>query len=254
MFGFMGRVNQSPLTKPLVSHVDSISPIELWYSRGTRKSIHSKDTPSRKSGAYNSTTVDKDTPHFNTPLAPYGDYNQHAPIRWASSEYTIVHDIMADLNINPNLLQIPINTLSSRINTMQSAQATPTLGKLIDKAFTTRGQNLKPKPHSLGGQAAPIRSISPFDHQGSAIESSYNDPNQSKHNSNNQTQHPPSTLELKKLKAELEERHRINTECIKQILNMQHHRHLQTVRDESQRRLDDALTQVRSSEKSHSSM
>ena len=35
---------------------------------------------------------------------------------------------------------------------------------------------------------------------------------------------PPSTLELKKLKAELEERHRINTECIKQNLNMQHHR------------------------------
>ena len=30
-------------------------------------------------------------------------------------------------------------------------------------------------------------------------------------------------------------------ECIKQNLNMQHHRDLQIVRDEAQRRLDDAL-------------
>ena len=37
-------------------------------------------------------------------------------------------------------------------------------------------------------------------------------------------------------------------ECIKQNLIMQHHRNLQIVRDEAQRRLDDALRQVRSSE------
>ena len=99
----------------------------------------------------------------------------------------IVQDIMADPNINPKFMQAAINTLSSRINTLQSAQATPT------------------------------SSGSPFDHQGSAIESSDNDFSQSKHSSYNQPQHPPSTLELKKLKAELEERHRIITECIKQI-------------------------------------
>ena len=51
-----------------------------------------------------------------------------------------------------------------------------------------------------------------------------------------------------KLKVELEERHRINTECIKQHLSLQYHRDLQIVRDEAQRRLDDALSQVRSSE------
>ena len=120
-----------------------------------------------------------------------------------SSEDTIVQDIMADPRINPNLLQAAINTLSSRINTIQSAQATP------------------------------ISSSSPFDHQGSAIKSSDNDPSHSKHSSNNQPQYLTSTLELKKLKAELEERHRINTECIKQNLSMQHHKDLQTVRDEA---------------------
>ena len=54
--------------------------------------------------------------------------------------------------------------------------------------------------------------------------------------------------ELKKLKAELEERYRINTECIEQNLSMQHHRDLQIVRDDVQRRFDTTLNQVRSSE------
>ena len=39
-----------------------------------------------------------------------------------SLEDKIVQDIMADPNINPNLLQAAINTLSSRINAMQPAQ------------------------------------------------------------------------------------------------------------------------------------
>ena len=51
-----------------------------------------------------------------------------------------------------------------------------------------------------------------------------------------------------KEKAELEERHRINTECMKQDLSMQHHRDLQIVGDEAQRRLYDVLSQVRPSE------
>ena len=61
-------------------------------------------------------------------------------------------------------------------------------------------------------QTTPISSSSPFDHQGSAIESSDNDPSQSNNSSNNQPHYPPSTLEFKKLKAELEERDRINTD------------------------------------------
>ena len=123
-------------------------------------------------------------------------------------EDTTVQDIVADPNINPNLLQAVINILSNNI--MQSAQATPSSNS------------------------------SPFAHQRSAIESSGNDPSQSNNSSNNQPQHLPSTLELQKLKADLEKRYRINTECIKQNLSMQHHRDLQIVRDEAQRRLDDA--------------
>ena len=37
-------------------------------------------------------------------------------------------------------------------------------------------------------------------------------------------------------------------ECIKQNLSMQHDRDLQILRDEAQRRLDDALSQVKSGE------
>ena len=65
-----GKGEPIPLDQPLVNHVDSISPIELLKSRCTRKSIHPKDTLPRKGGTYNSTTVDIDAPHFNTPLAP----------------------------------------------------------------------------------------------------------------------------------------------------------------------------------------
>ena len=96
-----------------------------------------------------------------------------------SSGDKFVQDLSAAPKILPNLLQTSINNIRSRNNIMQSAQATPTSSSL------------------------------PFDHQGSAIESSDNDPSQSNNSSNNQPQHSPSTLELKRLKAELEERHRI---------------------------------------------
>ena len=122
-------------------------------------------------------------------------------------------DLRADPNIPPNLLQTAINNVRSGNNVIQSAQATPTSSSLPD--------------------------------QGSAIESADNDPSQSCNSSNNQPQHPPSTLELKRLKAELEERHRINTECMKQILSMQQHRDLQIVRNEVQRRLEESLSKVR---------
>ena len=127
----------------------------------------------------------------------------------------VVQDLRAEPNISPNLLQTAINNVRSGNNVMQSEQATPTSSSL------------------------------PFDHQWSSLESSDNDPNQSHNSSNNHPQHPPSTLELKRLKAELEERHGINTECMKQNLSMQLQRDLQIVRDEAQRRLDDALSEVR---------
>ena len=97
-------------------------------------------------------------------------------------------------------------------------------------------------------QATPTSSSSTFDNQGLAIGSLDNAPSKSDNNSNNQPQHPPSTLEIKKYLAELEERHRIDTECMKQNLIMQHHRDLQIVRDEDQIKLDNALSQLRLSE------
>ena len=58
-----GKGKPIPLDQPLVNQMDSISATELWNNRCTRKSIHSNDTPHRKGGAYNSTTVETDTPH-----------------------------------------------------------------------------------------------------------------------------------------------------------------------------------------------
>ena len=93
-------------------------------------------------------------------------------------------------------------------------------------------------------QATPISSSSPFDHQGSAIGSLDNDPSQPDNNSNSKPQHPISTSELKKIEADLEERHRISMEYMKQNLSMQHERDLQIVTDEAQRKIDDAFSQA----------
>ena len=97
-------------------------------------------------------------------------------------------------------------------------------------------------------QATPTSSSSPLDHQGSAIGNLDSDPSQPENNSNNKSQHPISTSQLKKIEADLEERHRISMECMKQNLSMQHERDLQIVRDEAQRKIDDAINQARLSE------
>ena len=136
-----GKGKPIPLDQPLVNHVHSISPIELWNSRCARKNIHPKDTPPRKGGAYNSTIIDKDTTHFNTPLSPIIETTINIPQSYGLSlKDTIVQDIMADPNIKPYLLQAAINTLSSRINTMMSAQAHQ---PVVVHLLTTRGQQLK---------------------------------------------------------------------------------------------------------------
>ena len=66
------------LDQPLDNHVDSISPTGLWNIRCTRKSIHPKDTPPRKGGAYNSTTVDRHSP-LQHPLSPIMDTTINMP-------------------------------------------------------------------------------------------------------------------------------------------------------------------------------
>ena len=161
-----GKGKPIPPDQPLVNQVYSISPKELWNSRFIRKRIHPKDTPPRKGGAYNSTAVDKDTPNFNTSCSPIVEITINMPQSdGLSFEDTIVQDLKADPNINQNLLKTAINNVN---NIMQSAQATLT------------------------------SSSSPFEHQESAIGSSDNDPSQSNNSSNNQPQHPPFNLRIKR--------------------------------------------------------
>ena len=150
-----GKGKPISLDQPLVNQVDFISPTELWNSRCTRKSIHPKDTPPRKGGAYNSITVDTDTPHFNTLLSLLMETTINMPQSdMLSSGDKVVQDLRADPKIPPNLLQTAIKNVRSGNNVIQSAQTTPT------------------------------SNILPFDHQGSAIDSSDSDSNQSNNSSN----------------------------------------------------------------------
>ena len=110
-----GKGKPIPLDQTIASHVDSFSPIELLKSRCTTKSIHPKNMPQSD---------------------------------WLSPEDTIIQHIMADPNINPNLLQAALNTLSSRINQMQSAQATPTLGATDSSGFNHKRLELGRTSHT----------------------------------------------------------------------------------------------------------
>ena len=104
-----GKVKPIPPDQPLVNQVHFISPTELWNSRCTRKSIHPKDTPPRKGGAYNSTTVDTDTPHFNTPLSPIMETSINMPQSDVlSSGNKVVQDLRADPKIPQIYLRHPL--------------------------------------------------------------------------------------------------------------------------------------------------
>ena len=154
---------------------------------------------------------------------------------------TIVKDILADPNIHPGLLRAALNTLHSISSSMKwtlSYQAT----------------SIPAQPHSSGcdhqrsefeAQTIPTSHSSVFDHQGSGLESWDADSNSSTNNSANHPQHPPSIIQFNKLKSDLEKQHRIDTECIKQNLTMQHNRDLQIVKNEAQRIIHVAVIQVK---------
>ena len=160
------------------------------------------------------------------------------------SEDTIFKDIIADPNIHPGLLRTAMNTKHSIISPMKltlSHQATPTPAEPHSSGFDHQRLGLEaqatPTSHSLG-----------FDHQGSGLESSDDDSNISTNISANHPQHPPSIIEFNKLKSDLEQQHRIDSECIKQDLTMQHNRDMQIVKGEAQRIIHDEMIQVKDSE------
>ena len=106
-----GKGKRIPFDSPLNNHVDCKHPIELRNGKGTRSGLHPKDVPPQGVGASYSTTIDKNTPTFNTPLSPITEtaVNMTSPNRF-NSEGTIVKDISADPNIQPDLLRTAMNT------------------------------------------------------------------------------------------------------------------------------------------------
>ena len=58
------------LTRPLVGHIDSKDPHELWHSKATRKGVYSSVTPPHTGGAVNSTAVTQQPPSHTDPTSP----------------------------------------------------------------------------------------------------------------------------------------------------------------------------------------
>ena len=58
------------LTQPLVGHIDSKDPHELWHSKATWKGVYSSVTPPQTEGAVNSTAVTQQPPSHTDPTSP----------------------------------------------------------------------------------------------------------------------------------------------------------------------------------------
>ena len=58
------------LTEPLVGHIDSKDPQELWHSKVTWKGFFSLVTPPQTGGAVNSTAVTQQPPSHTDPTSP----------------------------------------------------------------------------------------------------------------------------------------------------------------------------------------
>ena len=58
------------LTEPLVGHIDSKDPQELWHSKVTWKGFFSSVTPPQTGGAVNSTAVTQQPPSHTDPTSP----------------------------------------------------------------------------------------------------------------------------------------------------------------------------------------
>ena len=58
------------LTQPLVGHIDSKDPHELWHSKATRKGVYSSVTPPQTGGAVTSTAVTQQPPSHTDPTSP----------------------------------------------------------------------------------------------------------------------------------------------------------------------------------------
>ena len=92
------------LTQPLVGHIDSKDPYELWHSRATRTGVYSSVTPPQPGGAVNSTAITQQPPSHTDPTSPI----QQIPEGIDTTGEPLA-SVINEYKDNPNILMKAVN-------------------------------------------------------------------------------------------------------------------------------------------------
>ena len=119
------------LTQPLVGHIDSKDPHELWHSKATRKGVYSSVTPPHTEGAVNSTAATQQPPSHTDPTSPIhqipeGIDTAGEPLASLIDEYKKEPNILIRaMNSARSILPTPVRSDNSNSDTDPDGSNTP---------------------------------------------------------------------------------------------------------------------------------
>ena len=124
------------LTQPLVGHIDSKDPHELWHSKATRKGVYSSVTPPHTGGAVNSTAVTQQPPSHTDPTSPI----QQIPEGIDTSVEPLA-SLIDEYQENPNILIKAMNGAMSLFTTpVRSDNRTLALTQMVQTQLALKIQ------------------------------------------------------------------------------------------------------------------
>ena len=100
------------LTQPLVGHIDSKDPHELWHSKATRTGVYSSVSPPHTGGAVNSTAVTQQPPSHTDPTSPI-----HQIPEGVDTAGEPLASLIDEYKKEPNILIRAINSARSVLTT-----------------------------------------------------------------------------------------------------------------------------------------
>ena len=104
--------NPIPLSLPLDTHVETISPSELWNSIEIQNKVHKQNFVAPSTGPANNTTIGAKVPILTTPTSPIMEC--HDEVRYPEgSSIAMVKDLLEDPHIQPGMMRSKLSTVIS---------------------------------------------------------------------------------------------------------------------------------------------
>ena len=100
------------LSLPLDTHVETISPSELWNSIEIQNKVHKQNFVAPSTGPANSTTIGAKVPILTIPTSPIMEC--HDEVRYPEgSSIAMVKDLLEDPHIQPGMMRSKLSTVTS---------------------------------------------------------------------------------------------------------------------------------------------